>query len=353
MNRVRWLGEIEIGDRLDEIVPFLGGGVLDQVEVGRAKPVEGRAEPVLERPAIAAPSRERTADQHVDRHAAAGGQLDGTKEDRLVGAGRLALDVSLAVQRQRELDRRIAGQLAIGMDVAAVDRQERPVGVVPAQPHVTHAAVDFGLHVDRENRPPRLGPFILDQEALDVLARRLFAARVQRQTIAERGEVGDHDLDRPVPPGQLRRQEVGRSLILLIGVPGRSFGEPVEPAADGEAADDPAEMAAALRQIAFLWDGHRNEGRPSENKRRRSSRGHRPGPSSIGCRPGPSAPGPSEYHRFGAVRQIGTHDRVLIETLGGHDSDRCDDRAIVKPNTDGLRGMATCQKLLPPLFSIQ
>ena len=73
----------------------------------------------------------------------------------------------------------------------------------------------------------------------------------KRQAIAHRGEVGDQDLDRPVPPGQLGRQEVGRSLVLLIRVPGRPFREPVEPAADGEAADDRAEMAAALRQVAF------------------------------------------------------------------------------------------------------
>ena len=74
-----------------------------------AEPVEGRAKPVLERPAIAAPAGERAADQHVDRHAAAGGKLDRAEEDRLVGAGRLALDVALAVKRQRELDRRSRG----------------------------------------------------------------------------------------------------------------------------------------------------------------------------------------------------------------------------------------------------
>ena len=94
MHGVGRLGEIEVGDRLDEIVPFPGRRVLDLVEIGRAKPVERRAEPVLEGPAIAAPSRERTAHEHVDRHGAAGGQLDRAKEDRLVGAGRLALDVA-------------------------------------------------------------------------------------------------------------------------------------------------------------------------------------------------------------------------------------------------------------------
>ena len=150
----------------------LRGGVLDHVEVGRAKPVKRRPEPVLERPAIAAPSREGAADQHVDRHAAAGRQLDRPEENRLVGAGRLALDVALAVERQGELDRRIAGQLAIGMDMAAIDRQQRPVDVVPAQADVADAAVDLGLHVDAENRLPRLGSLVPDQEPLDVLAGR-------------------------------------------------------------------------------------------------------------------------------------------------------------------------------------
>ena len=122
------------------------------VQVGRAKPVQRRPEPVLERPAIAAPPRERPADQHVDRHAAAGRQLDRAEQDRLVGPGRLALDVALAVQREGELDRRVARQLAIGVTVAAIDRQERLVDVVPAQPDVADPAVDLGLNVDAENR---------------------------------------------------------------------------------------------------------------------------------------------------------------------------------------------------------
>ena len=73
---------------------------------------------MLERASIAAPAGERAADQHVDRHAAAGGQLDRAEQDRLIGAGRLALDVSPAVEGQGELDRRVASQLAVGVDVA-------------------------------------------------------------------------------------------------------------------------------------------------------------------------------------------------------------------------------------------
>ena len=54
-------------------------------------------------------------------------------------------------------------------------------------------------------------------------------------------------------------QEIGRPLILLIGVPGGSFGEPIEPAADREPADDRAEMAAALGQVAFFRSNIRME----------------------------------------------------------------------------------------------
>ncbi len=191
--------------------------------------------------------------EHVDRHAAAGGELDrrGTGSPRWGRSARTRRRPCRPDARANSIVA-VPRQLAIGMDVPAVDRQERPVDVVPAQAHVAHAAVDFGLHVDGENRAPGFGSLVLDQEPLDVLAGRLFAARVRGQAVAHRGEVGDHDLDRPVPPGQLGRQEVGRSLILLVRVPGRPFREPVEPAADGQAADDRAEMAAALGQVAFL-----------------------------------------------------------------------------------------------------
>ena len=152
--------------------------MLDQVEIGRAKPVERGAEPVLKSSAIAAPSCERSAHKHVDRHSAAGGELNGTKEYRLVGTGRLALDISPAVERQCKLNRRIPRQLAVGVDMAAVDRQQRPIDVVPAQAHVPHSAVHFGLHVNGEDCATGLVAFVLDQETLDVLAARLFQAHV-------------------------------------------------------------------------------------------------------------------------------------------------------------------------------
>ena len=182
---------------------------------------------------------------------------------------------------------------------------------------------------------PGLGPLVLDQEPLDVLAGRFFPARVQGQTIAERGEVGDHDLDRPVPPGQLRRQEVGRALILLIGVPGGSFREPVEPAADGEAADDPAEMAAALRQVPFPGTDIRMKAdRRKINVVRRAAAIDPDRHQSVADQPFGSRE--QGIDRFGAVRQVGTHDRVLIGTLGGDAVRALDDRAIMEPDADRL-----------------
>ena len=62
-------------------------------------------------------------------------------------------------------------------------------------------------------------------------------------------EVGGQDPDRPVPPGQLGHQEVRRPLVVLEGLPGEPLGEPVEPPADGQAADDRAEVRPALRQV--------------------------------------------------------------------------------------------------------
>ena len=149
-----------------------------------------------------------------------GGQVDPAVEDRLVGAGRLAIDVAPLVERQGELDGRVAGELAVGVAVAAVDRQQGPVLIVPAQPDVADAAVDLGLDIDGEHGLAGLGPLVGDPEPLDVLAGRLLAARVLRQDIAHRHEVGDQDADRPVPPGQLGGQQVGDARVVLERLPG-------------------------------------------------------------------------------------------------------------------------------------
>jgi hypothetical protein len=122
---------------------------------------------------------------------------------------------------------------------------------VPAQAHVADPAVDLGLHVRRKYGLTRLCAVILDHESLEVLARRAFLARVARQAITHRREVGDQDLDRPVPPPELGGEDIGRAQVLLVWLPGRSFREPIEPAADRQAADDRLKMAAALCLIAF------------------------------------------------------------------------------------------------------
>ena len=172
MNAVRRLRKEKVGNRLDEIVPHLARDRLDLVEIRSPKPVERRPQPVLECASIAGPSRERAADQHVDFDFALGGQLERPEQDRLVRAGRLAFDFAAIVERQRKLDRCIARQLLGGVRMAAVDRQDRPVAVVPAKTDIAHAAVDLGLHVNREDRPGKLSaPVVLDPEPLDVLAR--------------------------------------------------------------------------------------------------------------------------------------------------------------------------------------
>ena len=87
----------------------------------------------------------------------AGRQVEPAEQDRLVRAGRLAVDVAAAVERDGELDGGVARELAVGVGVAAVGRQQRPVAVVPAQPGLADAAVDLGLDVHAEEGPPRLG----------------------------------------------------------------------------------------------------------------------------------------------------------------------------------------------------
>ncbi len=55
----------------------------------------------------------------------------------------------------------------------------------------------------------------------------------------------------PVSPVELGGQEVGRALVLLEAIPGRPLAEPVQPTADRQAADDRAEVRAALRVVAL------------------------------------------------------------------------------------------------------
>ena len=58
------------------------------------------------------------------------------------------------VEGEGELDRRVPRQLAVGMAVAAIARQQRAVRVDPTQAGFADAAVDFRQGVDRENRSP-------------------------------------------------------------------------------------------------------------------------------------------------------------------------------------------------------
>ena len=104
------LGEVEVGERLDEGVPLPGRRLLDLVEVGRAEPGQGGAEPVLEGPRVAPPAGEGAADQQVDRDRLAGGQVEPAEQDRLVRAGRLAVDVAAAVERDRRTRRSRRGR---------------------------------------------------------------------------------------------------------------------------------------------------------------------------------------------------------------------------------------------------
>ena len=174
---------MKVGNRLDELVPGERGGLLNLVEVGcwRSEPVQGRAKPMLESSAVSAPAREGTADEEVDRDGGSGGQIDPPVQDRLIRSGRLAINVAPRVKRQGELDRRIAGEFAIGMAVPAVDRQQGADLVVPAQTDVADAAIDLSLHIDGDHGGARLAPLVGDPKPLDVLARGSFAPLVFRE----------------------------------------------------------------------------------------------------------------------------------------------------------------------------
>ncbi len=83
------------------------------------------------------------------------GKSTGRNKIASFGPGRLAFHHAAVIERQSELDRRVASQLLVGMGMAAVDRPDRSVAVVPAKPDVADAAVDFGMHVNGEDGPAR------------------------------------------------------------------------------------------------------------------------------------------------------------------------------------------------------
>ena len=196
------------------------------------------------------------------------------------------------VQGQGELDGRVAGQLAVGVAVAAVGRQQGPVAVVPAQARLADAAVDLGLDVDAEECAARLGPLVADAEPLEVLARRLGPPDGAGQQVrAHRDEVGGQDPDRPVPPASAR-SPAGWS------PPGSAGTTSQESRSVNQSSRRPT---ARPPTIARKWRpalglvplggpdvGVQADGRVS--RRRRSSPGRRPGRSSSGCRPAPRAP---------------------------------------------------------------
>ena len=67
-DRVRGAREMQVGHRLDESSHSMRRVLLDLVQIGlgRAEPGQRRPQPVLERAPVAAPARERAADQQVD-----------------------------------------------------------------------------------------------------------------------------------------------------------------------------------------------------------------------------------------------------------------------------------------------
>ena len=304
------LGIVRIRQRGDEAVPLLTGPLLDLVEVGAAEPGQSGPEPVLERAGIAPPAGERAADQKVDGHRRARRQVEPAEQKRFVRAGRLAMDVAPPVERHGELDGRVARQLAVGVAVAAVGRQQGPVAVVPAQAGVADAAVDLGLDIHAEEGAPGLAPLVDHPEPLDVLARRESPAGRAGERVAHGDEIGGQNPDRTVPPAQLGHQEVRRPLVVLKRLPAEPLGEPIEPAADGQAADDGAEVRAALGPIAVGGAdvGVHADGREVEVVGRPPGidpRGHHPiADQSLGTRS-------DDLGRFGAVGKIRPDDRIL------------------------------------------
>ena len=245
---------MEVGQRLDERVP-LRSPCPARPGPGRSRatePGQGGPEPVLERAPVAAPAGERPADQQVDGHRRSRRAARSSGEDRLVRAGRLAIDV--AAGSSASANSTVASRASLRLEwpwprLIASRARSPSCQLSPRSPT---PAVDLGLDVDGEHRLSQLGPFVRDPEPLDVLARRFLLPGVPGQAIAHRHEIGDQDPDRPVPPGQLGRQQVGDARVVLERLPGGPLGEPVEPPPDRQAADDRPEVRPALRQVSLL-----------------------------------------------------------------------------------------------------
>jgi len=62
-DRVARLGEMQARKHFGIRVPLERRGLFHLVKIGRAEPREGGLQPVLERPRVAAPARERAADE--------------------------------------------------------------------------------------------------------------------------------------------------------------------------------------------------------------------------------------------------------------------------------------------------
>ncbi len=289
---------------------------------------------MLEGPGVASPAGEGPADQEVDRDRLAGGQVELAEQDRLVGAGRLALDLAPVVERDGELDGGVAGELAVDVAVPSVDRQEGPVLVVPAQAGLADPAVDLGLDVDPEDGPGGLGAVVDDAEPLDVLARGLGPAGGPGQAVPLGDEVGGQDPDRPVPPAELGHQEVRGPLVMLERPPGQPLAEPVEPAADGQAGDDRPEMRPALRQLPFGGPdvGVEADGREIDVVGR--SPGIDPGRHHL-VADEPLGAGERGVGRLGPIGQVGPDDRIL-ERAGGRLPPATRPGPVMEPDVDRL-----------------
>ena len=185
------------------------------------------------------------------------GMVELPEQDRVIGAGRLALDLAPVVERDGELDGGVAGELAVDVGVAPVDRQEGPVLVVPAQAGLADPAVDLGLDVDAEDRLDRLGAVVDDPEPLDILAGGLGPAGRPGEARALGDEVGGG-------PGSAHAARSARSSG--GSWPPGSAGRPPRPAArrTSRAGGRAARPATIDRKCDRLWGSSPSAGRTSE-----------------------------------------------------------------------------------------